>query len=130
MNPAEFDSPTGRHAILVGHQVKECNLMTWARWFEATSALDERRVGLDEVSGVRISTIFLGLDHQLGSGPKLWFETMVFPGDDGEDSYMARYSTWAQAEAGHAAAVAMVAADAKVAAGEVLEAIRKAATAT
>jgi len=52
------------------------------------------------VSKIMISTVFLGLDHGWGTGPPLLFETMVFNGPLHED--MDRYTTWAQAEAGHA----------------------------
>jgi hypothetical protein len=55
-------------------------------------------------SGVRISTVFLGIDHNhLRQGPPILFETMIFGGP--YDQYMDRYCTWAEAEAGHARAV-------------------------
>lgn len=60
---------------------------------------DKRRVALDEVGEARISTVFLGIDHQWGSGPPLLFETMVFGGPMDEQQW--RYSTWDEAEAGH-----------------------------
>lgn len=51
-------------------------------------------------AGWRVSTVFLGLDHAFGAQPPLLFETLIFSGPlDGE---MERYSTWAEAEAGHA----------------------------
>ena len=53
-----------------------------------------------------VSTVFLGLDHQWGYGPPLVFETMLFDGP--EDGYQERYATWAEAEAGHERAVAIV----------------------
>jgi len=96
------EPPTPRgleKAILIGHRVVECNLMTWARWFEAASHLNERHVGNDDVGGMRVSTVFLGMNHQWGNGPKLWFETMVFGGPLHEMTQ--RYTTWEQAEAGH-----------------------------
>jgi hypothetical protein len=55
---------------------------------------------------VSVSTVFLGLDHNFGEGgAPLLFETMVF-GLPGEDCR--RYSTWAEAEEGHARIVAQV----------------------
>jgi len=55
---------------------------------------------------VCVSTVWLGLDHQWGDGPPLIFETMVFGGSiEGE---MERYSTEAEALAGHAAMCAKV----------------------
>jgi hypothetical protein len=47
--------------------------------------------------------VFLSLDHRdSGEGPPLVFETMVFPLDSFVELYCERYSTWAEAEAGHA----------------------------
>lgn len=49
--------------------------------------------------GCDVSTVFLGIDHQYGSGKPILFETMVFGGLlDGEQ---VRYCTWEEAEAGH-----------------------------
>jgi hypothetical protein len=83
------------HYILEGHNTKAVDLMTWAKWFEKT----ERHVADDKVGDVRISTVFLGLDHSFCGAEPLLFETLVFGGSlDGE---MERYSTWDEAEAGH-----------------------------
>ena len=93
---------TGKY-ILDGHTpVEEPDLLTWAQWFEEA----DRCVALTIQGDVRVSTIFLGLDHSLGHGPPLLFETMAFVGhaDVGQE----RYSTWAEAEAGHARMVARV----------------------
>ena len=73
----------------------------WARWF-GTAA---RRVAEDDVGSIRISTVFLGIDHSLFEGPPLLFETMIFGGAHNE--HQARCSTWDQAVAQHAEAVAM-----------------------
>lgn len=82
------------------------DVLTWARWFEANQ---ERRVVTRTMfpNGVVVSTVFLGTDHQWSaSGPRHIFETLVFGGP--HDQAMARYATWAQAEAGHAAMVQRV----------------------
>jgi len=72
------------------------DMIGWAKDGRPTWA----RVAADEVGDVRVSTVFLGLDHALDGGPPHIFETMVFGGTlDGEQE---RYSTWEQAEAGHA----------------------------
>lgn len=100
------------HAILIGHKVEPANLMTWARWFEATSQMHgegrlptARHVAFDELPNGRVSTVFLGINHAFSrAGPPLWFETMVFIGAVEVD--MARYTTWDEAEAGHAAMLA------------------------
>ena len=53
-----------------------------------------------------VSTVFLGIDHQHDDGPPHLFETLVFGGP--MDDAMERYSTWADAEAGHVAMVERV----------------------
>ncbi len=73
-------------------------LMDWALWYETA----DRHVAVTEVApGIRVSTVFLGLDHSFGVGPPLLFETMVF-NDYGDNGRQERYSTWEEAEAGHA----------------------------
>lgn len=59
------------------------------------------------VEAVRISTAFLGIDHNFtGRGPPLLFETMVFGGAlDGE---CGRTATWEEAEKEHAETLARV----------------------
>jgi hypothetical protein len=67
------------------------------------------RVAYDQwdEGAIYVSTVFLGLDHNLfGSGPPLLFETMVFGPYGGDEQW--RYSTWAEAEAGHKEVVAEV----------------------
>jgi hypothetical protein len=63
--------------------------------------------------GKWVSTVWLGLDHGYGSGPPLIFETMVFAAKGSEitsfmDLYCVRYSTEAEARAGHERVVAAV----------------------
>jgi hypothetical protein len=69
-------------------------------------AFADNRIAKDTIGDVEVSTIFLGIDHSFGSGPPLLFETMVFGGE--LDDEQERYSTEAQALAGHAAMVARV----------------------
>jgi hypothetical protein len=84
------------HYILDGKTPVATDMMTWARWLENTKA---RQVGYYEKDGLRVSTVFLGLDHSFGDGKPLIFETMIFGGP--HDQYQERYSTWDEAEAGH-----------------------------
>ena len=63
-------------------------------------------VGDDTIHDIRISTVFLTLDHQHGDGPPVLFETMIFGGEHDQDCW--RYVTWDEAEKGHAEAVALV----------------------
>lgn len=88
--------------ILDGRIVVAADLMTWARWFETA----DRRVAADEIGEVRISTVFLGINHRWDDGAPLVFETMIFGGE--HDQYQTRASTWDEAEAQHAEAVALV----------------------
>lgn len=92
--------------ILVGQTAVPCNdLMEWARWFETA----DRHVFDDQVGEHRISTIFLGLDHNhFTTGEPLIFETMVFCQHEPVcdfDTGMDRYSTWLEAEQGHRAMI-------------------------
>ncbi len=92
--------------ILEGHKPVSCpDILEWARWFQTGDAA--RRVAEDFVGDVRISTVFLGIDHSFSRvGPPVLFETMVFAGplDEEQD----RYCTWDEAVAGHAAMLARV----------------------
>ena len=82
--------------ILKGHKPVLCNnLRDWGRWFETA----DRRVAESHNGKVRVSTVFLGLDHQWGKGPPMLFETMIFGGE--HDQYQERCSTWDEAEAMH-----------------------------
>jgi len=84
------------------HHVIKAGLEQWARWSED---LSKRRVDETRLSnGVRVSTVFLGLDHRFDDkGPPLVFETMIFGGP--LDQHMWRYSSWDDAVTGHAVAV-------------------------
>ena len=106
----------GRY-ILKGKDVVECpDLEEWVKGFK----IDNRRVALTDVGIVRISTVFLGLDHLFGfdhpfgteghpcqsitgSSVPLLFETMVFGGAHNQE--MNRYTTWEEAERDHNAMV-------------------------
>lgn len=83
------------------HNAVPCNdVLEWAEMFEVR---DQRRVAWDKVGDFTISTVFLGINHQYFDGPPLVFETMVFEGDSRDELECYRYSTWAEAMAGHAA---------------------------
>ena len=81
----------------------------WKVWAEFMAS-PARRIGFDVIGEgpqeVKVSTVFLGIDHAFHSnGPILW-ETMVFGGK--HDQYQRRYMTLEAARAGHAKAVALV----------------------
>ena len=92
------------------HSIKVCeDTLTWGKFMEQ----DDRFVRTDTIitlSGyVRISTVFLGIDHdftRIQNHPPVLFETMIFGGE--YDQAQARYCTWEAAVAGHAVAVAKV----------------------
>ena len=91
--------------ILDGKTVVPTDMMTWARWFQ--EARTKRVVAKTQTGDATVSTVFVGLEHRFSSeGPPLIFETLVFGGPyDGE---MTRYSTWDEAERGHAAMLAKI----------------------
>ena len=79
-------------------------VLQWAKEYE-TDRMSNRRVAETLLDGdkVRVSTVFLGLDHSFGQGAPLLFETLIFGGPHSD--YQERYSTWDEAEVGHAKAV-------------------------
>ena len=89
-----------------GEPVRCDDVLTWGKVYEAQR--DLRIVGSDAVGDdIRVSTVFLGLDHRFGAPgePVLW-ETMIFGGE--HDGYCDRYTSREAAVNGHAAALAMV----------------------
>ena len=89
-----------------GKPVAEPDSAAWGRWFEAA----DRIVAQDTVCGVRVSTVFLGLDHNVGEGAPLLWETMTFmeAPEPAFDDLQERYATSEGALAGHNAMVARV----------------------
>lgn len=70
----------------------------WAKQFDR----EDGRVALTEYpNGVRVSTVFLGIDHSYNPYSKvpILFETMVFGGR--YDQEQERYCTWDAAVIGH-----------------------------
>ena len=64
--------------ILDGHTPVRATLLEWGRWMQVNAK--RRRVAVTQGKGVRVSTVFLGVDHQYQDGPPILFETMVFGG--------------------------------------------------
>lgn len=71
------------------------DVIEWAQWFETA----HRIVAQFQEGDTKVSTVFLGIDHNFGDGPPLIYETMVFGGP--HDGEMDRYATRAEAEKGH-----------------------------
>lgn len=96
-----------------GDPVQALTAMTWALWFENSVGDDRRRVACDELpDGRYVSTVFLGIDHNHSrSGPPILFETMVFDKEGNDNGEQWRYSTRAEALAGHADVLASLKAE-------------------
>ena len=94
-------SYTDRYILNSAGEPEPCeDLMTWAIWFENGTNRVLARTQLPD--GREVSTVFLGLDHSFGGVVPVLWETMVFGGDD---DHQQRYTSRAEAEAGHAALV-------------------------
>jgi hypothetical protein len=86
--------------------VKADDLLSWAEWFEKSDRIVAKT---DLPNGVKVSTVFLGLDHGFGGTPLL-FETMIFGLPEGHEhaDFQDRYTTWEEAEIGHKRAVDLI----------------------
>jgi hypothetical protein len=93
-----------------GDPVPEPDPMKWAEWFGTAERHVDQVVIRGESTGgepVRISTVFLGLDHNFApGGAPILYETMVFGGD--HDGFTKRYATRAEAWIGHRGCERMV----------------------
>jgi hypothetical protein len=91
-----------------GEPVGTDDIYVWAAWFEDVNnrilAHDRDESGTRDVM---VSTVFLALDHSFGLGPPVLWETMVFVGGGGRDVYCERYTSRADALAGHRRACKM-----------------------
>jgi hypothetical protein len=80
------------------------------RWAELQGERDYIVVIQENLTpDVRVSTVWLGLDHRFGPGRPLIFETMVFGGPRDEEQH--RYASEAEARLGHAGVLEAVALD-------------------
>lgn len=83
--------------ILKGRKIRMVPYLEWAEWFEKAI---NRQIDVTCLSDTKVSTVFLGLDHQFEPGlPPILFETMVFGGR--LDGCQWRYSTYEQSLTGH-----------------------------
>lgn len=95
-------SPLDFHVLSCRRNVKRApNRWSALLWFEQSF----RVVAKSWVGDVEISTVFLGINHNL-FGPGEWFETMVFGSP--LDKRQKRYTTWGEAVDGHAQVLAEV----------------------
>lgn len=81
-----------------------------SEWNQFLANGEKRTVKRETVSGIFVSTVFLGIDHNFstapGKGPIL-FETMWFQGEDNSE-VIRRYRTWDQAMEGHNRSVSYI----------------------
>ena len=99
----------GQYILDENHNpVPEPDVLKWGRWLEKGDR-DHQQTFYDGTE-IRVSTIFLGLDHSFGMGgpPVLW-ETMIFDTKERElDKYQNRYTTREEAIEGHKQACLLV----------------------
>jgi len=80
----------------------ETDVEGWSKWMSKNKHLCD-----DTVGGVRVSTVFLGVDHSFGiGGPPILFETMIFGGEHG--GYQDRCCTYDEAVVMHQKAYDLV----------------------
>ncbi len=107
--------------ILIGKQPYQVDdLIEWGRWYEHHSRFGTKHVVNDYLEPrkplgkggrlrnkinyfrsrpVRVSTVFLAVDHNFFGGKPVLFESLVFCGN--ADGIMRRYHTWDEAVEGH-----------------------------
>ena len=89
---------------LIGRLPVPCeDALAWGKFYENR---DARRVAETFVGPMRISTVFLAINHNFGLDKEeepVLFETMIFGIND--DTYQERCTTWDEAEAMHQRAV-------------------------
>jgi hypothetical protein len=92
-----------KYYILENRKVKSVTESEFSEWYKTRDiVISKTRVGT-----TGISTVFLIFDHDFtGNGPPILFETMVFGGK--LNDFTERYSTFSEAESGHARIVRQV----------------------
>ena len=82
----------GHYILVENRPVRVYDMMEWLDFFSS----GERVLGFSRVNGIRISTIFMGLDNSFGAAPEpLVFETMIMGGDN--HGYIKRCATYDEA---------------------------------
>ena len=82
--------------ILKGKKIVETDLITWGKFLESPERIVKQEI---LANGLRVSTVFLGLDHNFrNKGEPLLFESMIFGLNE---EVVERYCTYDQAEKGH-----------------------------
>ena len=91
----------------LGRPMEVDDVLVWGAWFETATRIVEQTVVGDRLL---VSTVFLGLNHNYGTGAPILWETMVFKhngwqGTDFDGDYQQRYSSREKAEQGHRRAI-------------------------
>lgn len=80
------------------------DVMEWAKMFEGP--VSDRIVAHTDIGDIRVSTVFIGMNHRMGGPKDLWFETMVFGGP--LDGQQWRCETYEEAESDHKEVIELV----------------------
>lgn len=94
--------------LLIDKQAVACSAEEWAMQFEEMVLNETKHVALQKVKGYRVSTVWLGLNHNYFGGAPHIFETMVFDKKTHDSIYCTRCSTWDEAEKMHQHAIAWI----------------------
>lgn len=89
-----------------GQPHPEPDRLAWVRWFE--TSYQQRVVVQDEVfPGIKVSTVFLGVDHNWNGKepPQLWQSIIFAPDNYPLGGEQQRYASLTEARAGHAVLV-------------------------
>ena len=90
--------------LLRGREIVPC--VNLSKWGQAMARFDVQ-IADDHIDEVRVSTVFLGMDHNSEcDGPPLLFETMIIGGL--LDEFRMRCTTYEEAEVMHQIVLAMV----------------------
>lgn len=91
-----------------GNPVHVEDVLEWAMWYEQNN--HKRVVARTKIGNVNVSTVFLALDYGFSGGTPVLWETMTFSDEreKGMDGYMERYTSKADAQAGHSRICQMV----------------------
>lgn len=94
-------------AYLEGKNVIECGVGDYIGMNKVL--YNDRKIIKTDINNYSISTVFLPIDHNMGVGEPLWFETMIFDNSDNRneliDEYCKRYETYDDAVQGHLEAI-------------------------
>lgn len=99
LNPVKVDSGGVADAYFAWHAA----MPESADWYVQKTGVGFQ-LAVDYIDGLRISTVFMGMDHNWTGGPPVLWETMVFH-DGGDranlDLYQDRYTSHDDAVDGH-----------------------------